>query len=137
MSLWTALTSNHVETVPGAEDPRLTGRTYAIPFATVWDASVRLAAGGLKGWQMVRWDDQEGTLEAHVRGVLLALPALVTIQVSLDENAQTRVDLEAKGEGSRGDLGANARRTGRFFAALDRELGANGSNILTASAPIS
>ena len=130
MGLWKAITTNHVATQPGHADPRLEGRTYAIPFAAVWDGAVRLAAGGLRGWQMVHWDDQVGTIEAKVKGMILSLPADVVIRIRLDENAQTRVDLEARGTGKGGDLGANARRTQRFFRALDREVNADHHTIL-------
>ncbi len=133
MSLWTALTTNHVVTDSDSMDPRLVGRTYAIPFGAVWDNAVRLAAGGLRGWKMIRWDDQEGVLEAEVEGVVFSLLATVTLRIGLDENGQTRVDMEARTVSSRGDLGANARRTERFFLTLDKALGADASTILAAA----
>ena len=40
------LTQNRAETSPTAEDRRLRGRTYAIPFETVWSAALALAGPG-------------------------------------------------------------------------------------------
>ena len=130
MGIWRALTRSSVETGPEAVDPDLVGRTYAIPFGQVWDAVVRLTAGGLKGWKMLRWDDDTGLVEAEVQGPLLPLVADVAVTVVLDHNAQTRVDLRASGRGKWGDLGANRRRTRRFFTALDSQLNAGSDQIL-------
>lgn len=130
MGIWMALTRSSVETGPDAGDPDLVGRTYAIPFGQVWDAVVRLTAGGLKGWRMLRWDDDAGIVEAEVHGPLLPLVADIAVTVVLDQNAQTRVDLTAKGRGNWGDLGANHRRTRKFFRALDSQLNAGSDQIL-------
>ena len=109
-----------------AGDPKLPCRTYAIPFGTVWDAAARLANGGLRGWMAPRADDQEGVLEARVRGLILRFPTDFVIRVSLDENVQTRVDLTALRRHRGGDFGVNERRIRRFCTALDRALGADG-----------
>lgn len=131
MSVWKALTTGEVETAQSQEDPELTGRTYAIPFGRVWDAVVRLSAGGLSGWKMVRWDDDAGLVEAEVRGPFLKLAADVTVRVVLDENAQTRVDVTARRQGRGRDLGTGGRRIRRFMHALDERLEAGSGEILS------
>jgi hypothetical protein len=113
------LTRNHVMTAPDSHDPRLRGRTYAIPFEAVWQASLRLAHGELRGWSVLDDDDQEGTIRAVVRGRIARLESEVTVRISLDVDAQTRVDASAGSPAVRGDLGVNARRLGRFFRRLD------------------
>ena len=56
----TGLRGNHAATEVDALDPALRGRTYAIPFETVWQAVVGLAGGGLRGWSIESADDQIG-----------------------------------------------------------------------------
>ncbi len=130
MGIWRALTHSAVSTTPASEDPDLCGRTYAIPFGEVWDAVVRLTAGGLKGWKMVRWDDDVGLVEAEAQSPLLTMTADVAVSVTLDGNAQTRVDVKARKRGRGGDLGANRRRVRRFVRALDKQLNASAEQIL-------
>lgn len=113
-----------------AADTNLAGRTYAIPFARVWDAAVQLASGGLRGWTAPRLDDQKGVLEARVCGLVLRYPADFVITISLDENAQTRVDLTALSRRRGGDFGVNVRRIRRFCTALDRALAAGPHQVL-------
>lgn len=105
-------------TAPTAADPRLRGRTYAIPFEDVWQAALRLAAGGLPRWSLRSHDDGAGVIHAQARGLTGVIHGIV-IRIVLDDDAQTRVDAEAVAEGSR-DLGAARRRLIRFFTALDR-----------------
>lgn len=123
-SVWVGLTRNVAFTAPGAEDERLRGRTYAIPFESVWQASLRLMGGGLKRWEIVESDDQEGIIRGAVRGRLERTGSSVTVRIVLDANAQTRVDVLSASRVGRADLGFNARRIRRFFRALDRELAA-------------
>ena len=52
------------ETSPDERDPRLRGRTYAIPFDRVWEAARALASGGLRRWQIIESDDYEGVIRA-------------------------------------------------------------------------
>lgn len=109
-------------TDPRATDPRLWGRTYAIPFARVWDAAKSLADGGLRQWTMERNDDREGVIEAVSLTWLRRKPDQVTVTIRLDENAQTRVDLRcvrAEGASSRR---RHPRLIDAFLTALDREL---------------
>ena len=123
---WAGLTRNVAFTSPTSEDPRLRGRTYAIPFETVWQACLSLAGGGLKRWEVLEHDDQEGLIRGRVRGRLSRFTSAVTIRIALDADAQTRVDGLAASQAGRGDLGTNARRLGRFFSSLDDKLGTSG-----------
>ncbi len=122
-SLWVGLTRNVAFTAPTSDDPRLRGRTYAIPFDDVWRASVRLVAGGLRHWELLESDDEDGIIRGAVHGRIHAFDSAVTIRITLDLDAQTRVDALAAALTGGGDLGAGVRRLRRFFAALDGELG--------------
>ena len=55
--------------------------------------------------------------------------SLVRVWISLDTNAQTRVDLLSDSPG-RMDWGSNARRVDRFLRELDRRLSATPAQIL-------
>lgn len=116
------LTQNVAFTSPNASDPRLRGRTYAIRFEDVWQASVELIDGGLKRWEVLEADDREGVIRGMARGRLDRFTSAITVRVSLDVDAQTRVDALSAARVGRADLGASARRLRRFFAALDRRL---------------
>lgn len=127
-----ALVVRDARTRPDAGDPDLAGRTYAVPFAVVWDATLRLAKGKLRGWTLLREDDLEGVVEVMATSWPLRLPARIVVSVTLDANAQTRVDLLAEGRHKGGDLGANARRIKRFIRALDRLLDVRAGQVLAA-----
>jgi hypothetical protein len=116
------LTRNTAYTAPDAGDRRLRGRTYTIPFDTVWKAALELMAGGLSGWSVVAADDQEGVIEGEISGRPQRFHSAITVRVSLDRDAQTRVDGVAASVTGQADLGTNARRLGRFFRSLDRSL---------------
>ena len=128
----TGLTRNVAFTSPGAEDPRLQGRTYAIPFEDVWQASLSLVRGGLRRWEVSEHNDQEGIIRGIVRGHFERTTSSITVRITLDMNAQTRVDAMAASRTGRADLGRNARRLGRFFSALDSRLqkGRSGADAL-------
>lgn len=116
-----ALTTNVAETAPEAADPRLRGRTYAIPFDAVWRAAIDLA-GDLRGWTIVSTDDYEGTITAEATTLVMRFVDDVTIRIRLDENAQTRVDMRSASRKGVGDFGTNTRRIARFMRLLDRRL---------------
>ncbi len=124
-----ALSTNRVDTSPDAEDLRLRGRTYAIPFERVWATALALATEG-RGWTVIRADDQDGLIQAEVRRRLVRVVDDVTIRVALDPDAQTRVDITSASRKDRGDLGTNARRVARFLRLLDRRLEASPGQIL-------
>jgi hypothetical protein len=117
-----ALTRNRAASGHDHWDPRLRGRTYHIPFETVWQAALALASGGLRRWKLVQADDYEGTIDAEARTFWLRFVDDVRINVYLDDDAQTRVDVVSKSRRGSSDFGANARRVARFFKALDRRV---------------
>jgi len=127
-----ALTEHQATTDPTSEDPRLVGRTYAIPFEDVWQAATRVAGGGIRGWALWVADDQQGLIEASTNP-LLGSAADVRITIGLDENAQTRVDLTSTSRTTRGDLGRSRRNIGAFLKRLDKLLEAQPSQILDAT----
>jgi hypothetical protein len=108
------------QTSANAADPELRGRTYAIPFDAVWQATLRLAGGGLRGWTVIAADDTAGSVFATARGLTGAMHD-IGIEVILDDDAQTRVDARAAARRAP-DLGRSRRRLLRFFRALDRGL---------------
>lgn len=121
----------YLSTDAGSRDPRIRGRTYAIPFETVWRAAVRLAEGGLPGWRVLGADANAGVIEAEATSRVLRRRSFVRIEVTLDEDAQTRVDLEVRAlTGRFPQLGRNARFVGAYLLALDGATGANPRNIL-------
>jgi hypothetical protein len=124
------LSENRSETDPTSPDPRLTGRTYAIPFEDVWQASTRLAGGELRGWSLLRADDQAGVIHAKTKSFLLRIDGDARVEVGLDENAQTRVDVWASSRVRRGDLGTSRRTIARFVHELDDLLGVQPHQIL-------
>ena len=126
------LTEHQTGTDPTSEDPRLLGRTYAIPFETVWQAATRLAGGGIRGWALWVADDQIGMIEASINP-LVGPAADVRVTIRLDENAQTRVDLTSKSRTTRGDLGRGRRNIGTFLRRLDNLLEAQPGQILDAT----
>lgn len=116
------LTRNAAFTSPASPDPRLKGRTYAIPFEDVWQASLELVGGGLRRWEVLEADDQEGLIRGVARARLPRFTSAITVRITLDPNAQTRVDALSALRLGRADLGVNARRLRRFFTALDHRL---------------
>ncbi len=125
-------TATTQRTDPDHADRELRGRTYAIPFDTVWNAGLGIASGGLSRWSLVDSDDQAGRIEARVVGVMFKMPATVRVMITLDKNAQTRVDLDSTPNGSALDLGAARRRIRRFIRELDQCVGASSANTLEA-----
>jgi hypothetical protein len=121
-NLRAGLTRHRAFTAADSEDPRLRGRTYAIPFEAVWQASLRLVDGGLRGWVLLEADDQEGIIRGEVRGWFRRFDSGLYLRVSLDHDAQTRVDGVTESLLAKADLGAGARRLGRFFRDLDRAI---------------
>ena len=114
-------------TGPEHDDPALRGRVYAIPFDRVWSEALRMAGGGLRGWAILRADDQDGLIEAEAVRLVSRAVDDVEIRICLDSNAQTRVDLTSRSRNQRPDLGANRRRILKFMREMDARLGVSSS----------
>ena len=108
-------------TRPGHEDPRLAGRTYAIPFEDVWQGALRIIREKSKGWTLDLADDREGIITADIKALHRSYNGTFEVRVTLDMNGQTRVDASTATPSAFADLGVNVRRLHRFFTALDRE----------------
>lgn len=109
----------HAATATDADDPRLRGRTYAVPFDRVWRAACGLTSGGLRGWEQTSADDDSGAITAFADS-RFGEGHDIAISIVLDHDAQTRVDASATARKPSTDLGRAARRVHRFFVALDR-----------------
>ncbi|KPK66239.1 MAG: hypothetical protein AMS21_02905 [Gemmatimonas sp. SG8_38_2] len=120
--IWNALTRNSAQTHENAEDSRLRGRTYLVPFATVWDEIINMIETHPR-WKLVRADEGTGLIHAEARTLVFRLVDDVRFKLKLDSNALTRVDMWSASRKGKGDLGVNARRIGRFYRDLDRRLG--------------
>ncbi len=116
-----ALGSSTVATDPRAEDPRLRGRTWSVPFDRVWRSAMIIAGGGLAGWRVVSSDDLKGEIVANSHS-RVAGTLEIRIHIRLDEDAQTRIDASCSVPGRSHDFGACTRRLLSFFDALDRVL---------------
>ena len=111
----------YVETTPDASDPGLQGRVYAIPFEEVWQAALQVTDGGLFRWTRHEADDTQGVIRASSKSLTGAVHD-INVRVTLDENAQTRVDASAQAHRKLADMGGSGRRLRRFFRKLDRTL---------------
>lgn len=122
-----------VRTNPRESDPDLRGRTYAIPFDRVWNAAVALAGGDLGGWRLLAADDRRGVITAERAGLLKGVTG-IRIDVGLDENGQTRVDVSAGPGNGRRTFGGGRRAVRLFVRRLDARLGALPAQVLDAAA---
>ncbi len=108
--------------------PASAARTYAVPFDRVWTEAKRLCSGGLRSWSLLEIDEREGTLRAEAPAFLGRAVDDVHVRVTLDEDAQTRLNVEARVRGGGRDWGRNSRRIGTFLNRLDTALaGRSGS----------
>jgi len=98
------------------------GRTYAAPFARVWDL-MRAESRTRRGWTLVHADEEIGILTVTCRSALFRFVDDLTVWVSLDENGLTRLEARSTSRVGRGDLGANRRRIEGLLRRLDRALG--------------
>ena len=78
-------------------------------------------------------DDQSGVIEAVSKTLVFGFEDDVRVEIRLDENGQTRVDLWSASRIGRGDLGRNRRTIGRFLRRLDESLDARPGQILDAT----
>jgi uncharacterized protein (DUF1499 family) len=105
----------------------------AVPFDRVWQ-NARELAGSLRGWRIVDADDQNGVIRAEASN-LIGRIGDVEIMISLDADAQTRVDLVSTSRKTGGDFGTNARRIGKFLRHLDRALTTHRAHAKSAQQP--
>ena len=124
-----AHTRNRAETDPWSDDPRLWGRTYAIPFDRVWGTCMELATNWSR-WELLHSDDLAGMIQVLCTTLVFRFKDELEIRVRLDENALTRVDVRSRSTKGRRDFGVNARRIGRFLLRLDKLLGAGKGTII-------
>ncbi len=122
-------------TDPRSSDPKLRGRTYAIPFEKVWTRALHLAGGGIPRWHVLRADDRPGVILAVSKSALRRHPSDVRITVGLDANGQTRVDLRARTRDGKGGLRRNVRCIDTFLRHLDLQLEARQGLILDDANP--
>jgi len=121
--------SNLVETSPWSDDPRLIGRTYAIPFEAVWRSCMKIIRQRSR-WRILKSDDLVGFIRVRCVTRFFRQEDDLEITIGLDEHGLTRVDLRSSSRTRRVDLGVNARRVGRFSKWLDKALGAGQGKIL-------
>lgn len=99
------------------------GRLYTAPFARVWDALLDEIARRSR-WELVHKDEGLGMLSVQCRlPVLRFLVDDLTVWMTLDENALTRVEARSRSRAGRGDLGVNRRRLRRLMESLDEAVG--------------
>ncbi len=121
-AIWITLTKNSAQTTEAAQDPRLRGRTYSVPFAKVWDEAVHIIESSPR-WKLIEADEARGLIRAEATTLLFRFVDDIRIRLKLDSNALTRMDMRSASRHGRGDLGTNARRIRRFFRDLDLRLG--------------
>ncbi len=124
-----ALTTNRAETDPWSDDPRLIGRTYAIPYEAVWRSCMSLVQKR-NGWRILKSDDLAGFSRVRCARRFRRLEDDLEIRIGLDEHGLTRVDLRSRSRTDGADLGVNARRVGHFARKLDESLDAGHGKIL-------
>ena len=121
MGLLRALTINRAFTDAEADDPRLRGRSYAVPFAEVWAVAQDIARN-TPGWTLVSSDPRAGEIVAEATTRLWRSIDDVWIRLSLDEAGQTCVEMASASRKGGGDLGRSTRRIARFLRSLDARL---------------
>jgi len=124
-----AQATNRAETDPSSDDPRLLGRTYAIPFDAVWKGCLKLINERSR-WSVLQADDLVGFIRVRCTTMVFRFEDDLEIRIVLDEHGLTRVDVRSKARKARADLGLQARRVGRLFTRLDQLVGAGPGKIL-------
>jgi hypothetical protein len=113
--------TNRAATQPDHPDPRLRGRTLAVPFDRVWKEALLLAAKK-QGWTVLDADDLKGVIRAEAQTLVFRFTDDVEIRIGLDQDGQTRVDMTSASRVGKSDLGTNARRIANFLRGLDQRL---------------
>lgn len=94
------------------------GRTYAAPFAAVWDA-VRERVDAHPRWRVEHADETNGILRVTCRSLVLRLVDDLTVWLSLDEEGLTRLEVRSAARTGKADLGVNRRRIDSLLSELD------------------
>ncbi|CAN5769585.1 hypothetical protein BH23GEM6_BH23GEM6_06550 [soil metagenome] len=102
-------------------DSRLRGSRYTVPFATLWDAALRIAHGSRR-WVVSHEDPVAGLIVVEATSLIFRFVDHVVIRVTLDENGFTRVDVSSHSRVGFTDFGKNRRRIIGFLRNLDREI---------------
>jgi len=110
------------QTRPDANDHRFRGRTYSIPFEDVWQASIAILESGLRGCSVRLANDRDGIIIAEATATLPRRIDDITVSITLDKDAQTRIDMRSLSRDGKSDFGANARRIAKFFEMLDARM---------------
>lgn len=100
------------------------GRTYAVPFAGVWDA-VAAEIRSRRRWELVHADEERGLFTVVCRSLLRRHVDDLSIWIHLDEYGLTRLDVRAGARDSGRGSGANRRRVNDLLRAVDEALGPN------------
>lgn len=98
------------------------GRTYAVPFAGVWDA-VADEIRAQRRWKLVHADEERGLFTVVCRSFLGRRIDDLSIWVRLDDNGLTRLDVRAGARESGRATGANRRKVDDLLRAVDEALG--------------
>lgn len=98
------------------------GRTYAAPFAGVWDL-LDTTIRGRRKWTLVHSDEERGLFTVVCRNLIPPGTDDLSIWVRLDEFGLTRVDIRSSARRERRDFGANQRRVAHLLRVLDEGLG--------------
>jgi uncharacterized protein (DUF1499 family) len=118
---WKFFTENSAQTRADAEDVRLRGRTYLVPYARVWDEIIAMIEAHPR-WKLASADEASGLIHAEATTLVFRFVDDVRFKLKLDQDALTRVDMWSASRVGNADLGANARRIARFYRDLDRRL---------------
>lgn len=94
------------------------GRTYAAPFAEVWDA-VLAEVGRHPRWRVEHADETNGILRVTCRSRVFGFVDDLTVWLALDEAGLTRLEMRSAARTGRGDFGVNRRRLARLLDYLD------------------
>lgn len=94
------------------------GRTYAAPFAEVWDA-VRGRVDAHPRWRVEHADETNGILRVTCRSRVFRFVDDLTVWISLDEEGLTRLEARSAARTGKGDFGVNRRRIESLLADLD------------------
>lgn len=97
-------------------------RTYAVPFDRVWHAALDLIDRRRPRWTLQRADDLPGAITAEMRGWLLPWRAEARLEIGLDADGQTHVEMYSMPLSRIPLFGAGRRQIRRFLLALDRAL---------------